>query len=132
MRSLPESPSPGTPRVRVACRSQSVQASTSARRASRALVVSSVAGATGGAGARGATLGRSLAAEVGRRRMHGERRQQAADVAGMTVGALGLGAVADQLLEGGSALVAAEFVDRHGRSVPPPQGGRRACAAQRA
>src|SRR5450759_3150424 len=51
--------------------------------------------------------------------MHGERGKQAADVARVALRALRPGAVADELLEGGSALVAAEFVDRHGRSVPP-------------
>src|SRR5664280_1199068 len=119
MRSLAGSPSPGTARVRVSCRSQPVHASISARSAARAAMTSSVAGGTGGAGAGGATLGRSLAAEVRGGRMDGERRQQSADVAGVALGTLGLGAVADQLLERGSAGVAAEFVDRHGRSVPP-------------
>src|SRR5665811_1802887 len=51
--------------------------------------------------------------------MHGERGKQAADVARVALRALRPGAVADELLEGGSALGAAEFVDRHGRSVPP-------------
>src|SRR5665647_2605240 len=51
--------------------------------------------------------------------MHGERGQQAADVTRVALRALRPVAVADELLEGGSALVAAEFVDRHGRSVPP-------------
>src|SRR5450756_1776258 len=50
--------------------------------------------------------------------MYGERGQQAADVARVTLRALRPHAVANELLEGGSALVAAEFVDRHGRSVP--------------
>jgi len=49
--------------------------------------------------------------------MHGERGEQAADVARVALRAFRLDAVADEFLEGGSALVAAEFVDRHGRSV---------------
>src|SRR5450756_2351877 len=51
--------------------------------------------------------------------MHGERGQQAADVTRVALRALRPGAVADELLEGGSALVAAEFVEETGRSVPP-------------
>ena len=51
--------------------------------------------------------------------MDGERGQQPADVARLALRALGPRAVADQLFERGSALVAAEFVDRHGGSVPP-------------